>query len=176
MNYSDAINKLKEGNIKFVKGTSKRETSLDKRIDATRNGQKPYAIVLSCSDSRVIVEDIFNASIGDIFTIEVAGNVVSNEVLGSMLYAINHLGVELVVVLGHTHCGAVEAALDFKKEGKIDWITERIKYGIERVTDPKEASIKNVLNSVEIIELNIKDVKIVGALYDIETGVVEFLN
>lgn len=176
MNYLDAIQKLKEGNVKFIKGEIDSDLSLERRINMTRNGQNPYAVILSCSDSRVIVEDIFSASIGDIFSIEVAGNVVSNEILGSILYAINHLGVGLVVVLGHTHCGAVEAALDFKKEGKIDWITERIKYGIDNAKDSKEAAINNVKNSVEIIKLNIKDAEIVGALYDIETGVVEFLD
>ena len=175
MDYTDAINKLKDGNIKFVKGKLNNDISLEKRIDSSKNGQNPYAIVLSCSDSRVIVEDIFNASIGDIFSVEVAGNIVSNEVLGSILYAVNHLHTNLVVVLGHTHCGAVEAALDYKKEGKIDWITERIKYGVGRVADAREAEIKNVLNSVEIIKFNIKDTEIVGAIYDIETGKVEFL-
>ena len=176
MDYSDAIKKLKEGNIKFVKGKIDNDISLEKRIDSTKNGQNPYAVVLSCSDSRVIVEDIFNASIGDIFSIEIAGNVVSNEILGSIQYAINHLHTNLVVVLGHTHCGAVEAALNFKKEGKIDWITERIKYGVGKVENPSEAEIKNVLNSVEIIKFNIKDVEVIGAIYDIETGKIEFLS
>ena len=92
-------------------------------------GQSPYAIIVTCSDSRVIPENIFSAGIGELFVIRLAGNIIDDHQLGSIEYAAGHLGCRLVVVLGHTHCGAVDAAINSEPAGYIRCITDEIKEG-----------------------------------------------
>ena len=107
------IQMLKDGNRKYLQ--AKREIgdiSEAVREDTCRNGQHPYALIVTCSDARVIPEAIFQAGIGDLFIIRVAGNVIDNHQLGSIEYAALHLGVNLIVVMGHAHCGAVDAAIN----------------------------------------------------------------
>lgn len=107
----NALERLKEGNKIYInseKGAG--DVSPQKRLFTSKNGQNPYAVIVSCSDSRVIPECIFSAGIGDLFVIRVAGNVIDNHQLGSIEYAVGHLGCNLVVVLGYTMCGAVGAA------------------------------------------------------------------
>lgn len=153
------------------------------RLISTENGQHPYAIIITCSDSRVIPEAIFAAGIGELFVIRVAGNVIDNHQLGSIEYAAGHLGAPLVVVLGHTHCGAVDAAINHDPEGYIKFITDKIKDAIGDEEDPYRASCMNVKNAVFEIEdsLEIQSIEreeglyVLGAMYDIETGKVEFL-
>ena len=106
-----AMEKLVEGNNKFVEGTEYSTSISPATLRNFISGQKPYAIIVTCSDSRVIPELIFSAGIGDIFVIRVAGNVIDAHQLGSIEYAADHLGTGLVVVLGHTRCGAVNAVL-----------------------------------------------------------------
>ena len=119
------------------------------------------------------------AGIGELFVIRVAGNVIDNHQLGSVEYAASHLGCRLVVVLGHTHCGAIDAALHHDPEGYIKFVTDEISLAIGDETDALKACWKNVERSVSLIKdsLDIQkedDVRILGAVYDIETGRVEF--
>lgn len=174
----DAIKRLKTGNEKYLSSkTGTGDISTEKRIYTCENGQKPYAIIIGCSDSRVIPESIFSAGIGDLFVIRVAGNVIDNHQLGSIEYAADHLGCKLVVVLGHTHCGAVGAAIGSNPGGFVKSITDEIKRAIGTEHDDVKACCLNVRQSVSVIKENIpmKDgLEVVGAIYHIEDGRVEF--
>src|SRR5580765_5590045 len=110
----NALQRLKAGNARFVAGTARFPTVQKEILAELAKGQHPYATILSCSDSRVPPELIFDASFGELFIIRVAGNVLSPEVAGSLQYAGHHLQTPLFVVLGHTHCGAIAAAVDTK--------------------------------------------------------------
>ena len=153
------------------------------RLSTWTKGQSPYAIIVTCSDSRVIPENIFSAGIGELFVIRLAGNVIDDHQLGSIEYAAGHLGCRLVVVLGHTHCGAVDAAIHHEPEGYIKYITDEIKKAVGDETDPYKASCLNVRHSVREIEksLCIHHIEeetvlwVVVAMYHIEDGSVEFL-
>ncbi|MDE6473775.1 MAG: carbonic anhydrase [Clostridia bacterium] len=174
---SDALDKLKSGNLVYVKSkTSRGDISLQKRLYTSENGQRPYAVIIACSDSRVIPESIFSAGIGELFVVRVAGNVIDNHQLGSIEYAINNLGCRLVVVLGHTQCGAVGAAMR-QNQGYIKFITDEIKLAIGEEVDPFKASILNIRRSVARIKASIKDVdgvQITGAIYHTDSGLVDF--
>ena len=107
-----ALERLRSGNALYLRSrTGSGDVSPEKRADTCENGQRPYAIIITCSDSRVIPESVFGAGIGDLFVIRVAGNVMDDHQLGSVEYAASHLGVKLIVVMGHNHCGAVDAAI-----------------------------------------------------------------
>ena len=174
-----ALQRLKEGNKIYLKSTqSIGDISLQKRHDTWANGQKPYAVIVSCSDSRVIPEAIFSAGIGDLFVIRVAGNVVGNYELGSIEYAVEHLGSKLVVVLGHTGCGAVSAALG-DNSGYVKLITDEIKHAIGCECDLVKASVINVKQSVRKIQdalPDTADIYVCGALYHTDSGVVDFFD
>lgn len=173
----EALLKLKKGNENYLNATvGTGDISPAIRKDTCENGQHPYAIVVTCSDSRVIPESIFSAGIGELFTIRVAGNVIADNQLGSVEYAAEHLGSNLVVVLGHTHCGAVGAAIDGGAGGFIKSITDEIMAAIGNEKDDYKACCLNVENSVKKIEenLNISGLKAIGAVYHIEDGRVEF--
>ena len=175
----EALKKLKDGNERYL-ATEKSEgdVSLAIRQKTYAEGQTPYAIVVTCSDSRVIPESIFSAGIGDIFVIRVAGNVIDKHQLGSIEYAADHLGSRLVVVMGHTNCGAVGAAMGSAPEGFVKFITDEIKKAIGEETDNYKACCLNVRNSVKAIEdsLEIKDgLQVCGAVYHIDDGRVEFI-
>ena len=153
------------------------------RLSTWTKGQSPYAIIVACSDSRVIPENIFSAGIGELFVIRLAGNVIDDHQLGSIEYAAGHLGCRLVVVLGHTHCGAVDAAIHHEPEGYIKYITDEIKKAVGDETDPYKASCLNVRHSVREIEKSLcihhieeeTGLRVVVAMYHIEDGSVEFL-
>ena len=153
------------------------------RLFTWTKGQSPYAIIVTCSDSRVIPENIFSAGIGELFVIRLAGNVIDDHQLGSIEYAAGHLGCRLVVVLGHTHCGAVDATIHHEPEGYIKYITDEIKKAVGDETDPYKASCLNVRHSVREIEKSLcihhieeeTGLRVVGAMYHIEDGSVEFL-
>lgn len=178
-----AKEKLIEGNRIYQKAKENPgDISPAIREETAKDGQHPYAIILCCSDSRVLPEAIFSAGIGELFVIRVAGNVVDSHQLGSIEYAADHLGCKLVVVLGHDHCGAVEAAIHHEPDGHIKFITDEIQKAIGDETDEYRASCLNVLHSVEIIEKNndmriLEDngLEVVGAIYHIQSGDVEFL-
>lgn len=179
-----ALEKLKEGNKRYLNATANpADVSPAIRKKTCSEGQFPYAIVITCSDSRVIPEAIFSAGIGDIFTIRVAGNVIGDHQLGSVQYAAGHLGTRLVVVLGHTNCGAVGAALGSgEPEEYIKTLTDEIKKAIGDEKDPNAACRKNIERSVSVIKDKLgytggadDAVDTVGAVYDIESGEVKFL-
>ena len=181
LNAEMALAKLKQGNEIYLKGENNGDISLLKRQDTFQNGQHPYAIIISCSDSRVIPESIFNAGIGDLFVIRVAGNVMDDHQLGSVEYAAHHLGVKLIVVLGHNHCGAVDAAVNHNPDGYIKFITDEIKKAIGDEKDEYKACCLNVKHSMKIIENSFEihqeeehGLKVVGAVYHIENGKVDF--
>lgn len=151
------------------------------RTETAQNGQHPYAIVICCSDSRVIPERIFSADIGELFVIRVAGNVLDRHALGSIEYAAAHLGTKCIVLLGHTGCGAVAAALSGHAEGYIADLTAEILSAIGDTRDPLLAAKRNVFHGVERIRRafadhpEMRDIAVLGALYDIESGAVEWL-
>ena len=176
---------LEEQNKVYVQtGENSGDLSKSKREDTAENGQSPYAVIVTCSDSRVPAEHIFNAGIGELFVIRTAGNVIGDHALGSVEYGVEHLGAKLVVVLGHTNCGAVDAALNGGAHGYIATITDEISACLPGECDPREAERLNVENSIsrimssdimqELTEEGATDV--VGAIYDIESGAVEFFD
>jgi len=189
------IQALKEGNKKFMQDDlTSRNHSAQVRKSVT--AQYPKAIVLSCVDSRVPVEDVFDRGIGDVFVARVAGNFVNEDILGSMEYACKVAGSKLVLVMGHEHCGAIKSAVDDVKMGnitpmlaKIRPTVEAIEYDGERTSKNQEfvhtASLRNVQKTIEKIrsdspilkEMEEKgEIKIVGALYDMDDGSVDFLK
>lgn len=184
MKAKEAIQVLKEGNERYIDSLCCiGDTSKEKRVTTYIKGQHPIAVIISCSDSRVIPESIFSSGIGDLFVIRIAGNVMDDHQLGSVEYACSHLGVHLIVVLGHTHCGAVDATINHDPEGYIKFITDEIKKAIQDETDPYKAAVLNIEHSVKIIENSFEihemeehdGLKVIGAMYDIETGKVNFL-
>ncbi len=179
----EALEKLKTGNAEYaVAEKSIVDSGHERRRDTLENGQRPYAVIVTCSDSRVIPESIFGAGIGDLFVIRVAGNVMDEHQLGSIEYAAEHLGVKLVVVLGHTHCGAVDAAINHDPQGYVKFITDEISRAIGDEGDEYKACILNVKNSVGIIENSLEihreeaehGLKVIGAVYHLEDGRVYF--
>lgn len=176
---NEALEKLICGNGRFV--TAKMndgDISEGLRKRTCREGQTPYAVVVTCSDSRVIPEHIFMTGLGELFVIRVAGNVIGEHELGSIEYATEHLGCPLVLILGHTHCGAVNAAIGGGADGYTKIITEKIRAAIGNETDDYSASRMNVTEGVKKVIKSLPDINaaVIGAIYDIETGKTEFLN
>ncbi len=198
-----ALAKLMAGNKHFAEGEVEHLKEMIKpavRIDNAVNGQKPYAIVLSCADSRVPVEEIFDKGIGEIFVARVAGNIAPEETLGSIEYGVEHLGAPLIMVLGHSKCGAVKATYDahktpptaeeLEKMGHIVSLVKAIDPAVTAVLSENPAAgveecvVENVNKVAEKIEKESKIVeeaivagklKVVKAKYDITTGVVSLL-
>ena len=193
----EALALLKEGNVRFV-GIKMEHPNLDadRRVGTAVNGQKPFAIVLACSDSRVPVEDIFDRGIGDIFVVRVAGNIAEDPtVVGSIEYAAEHLNSPLLVIMGHTECGAVKAAISGPPlGGDIRVIQETIENAVEIVKkdhpdlngdDLTYAVVKeNVFQAKNDILTDNEEIanmaekgklKIACAVYDVKTGVVEWI-
>jgi len=199
---SDALARLREGNRRFVNGASDIESAINRaRRAALVDGQSPFAIVLACSDSRVPVELVFDQGLGDLFVIRVAGNIVAPSQVGSVEFAAKAFGTRLVVVLGHTRCGAVVATLeDLSSEAKD--LSPNLRVIVERVRDAvapvhakhhgdlsndvvREAVIANVRASAEALRhgsplleelIGAGELAVVGAKYSISTGEVEFLD
>jgi carbonic anhydrase len=189
-----AVEFLKEGNKRFLKNRQIDRDYLKQAIQTAR-GQYPFAVVLSCIDSRTTSELIFDQGIGDIFSIRVAGNVLNNDILASMEYACAVAGSKLVVVLGHTNCGAVTSACNNFKMGHITELLSKIKPAIDNeketisqrngtnpdfVNNVTKINVKLVIEAIRLqssilseLEAN-KNIIIVGANYDIESGLVEF--
>ena len=180
-----ALEWLIEGNELYIKSEKNHrgDISLEKRLHTHHHGQSPYAVIVTCSDSRVIPESIFMTGIGDIFVIRLAGNVVGDFGLGSIEYAVEHLGCKLVVVMGHTMCGAVHAAIEDTHTNYISSIIKEIQFAIKGECDNTKASKKNVFNTVnkicnsEIVKEEVKHgLKVIGAMYHTHSGYVEFYN
>lgn len=176
----DALNRLQEGNERYL--TAERndgDISPSIRCATCAHGQSPYTIVVTCSDSRVIPENIFMSGIGELFVIRTAGNVIGAHELGSIEYAAEHLGCKLTVVLGHTHCGAVGTAIDGGAEGYVKCITDEICLAIGKEREDAAASRLNALAGVRKIKESLKDklasdIVVTAAVYDIKSGKVSF--
>lgn len=180
---AEAMEKLKQGNQRYLTATSNPgDISAHLRKLTCDQGQSPYAIIVTCSDSRVIPESIFSAGIGELFVIRVAGNVMDNHQLGSVEYAADHLGTKLVVALGHSNCGAVGAAVHHDPSGYVKYITDEIRRAIGDEKDEDKACCLNVLRSVSVIRESLKEMvdqgklTVCGAVYRIDSGKVEFLD
>ena len=186
-----ALEKLLAGNEKYLAESIKPNVRASLRKDLATNGQHPYAIVITCSDSRVPAELIFDSSLGDIFVIRTAGNVVSDFEIGSVEYGTEHLGSPLILVLGHTNCGAVTAATEGGEAGgKIQAIVDEIEPSVQKAKDAgaKDVLSKaiefNVMNSInkisssEIIKELMEEgkVEVVGGVYDINTGAITIIE
>ncbi len=190
------LRQLKEGNFRFVNNL---RTSHDfiKQVDATKDGQQPPAVILSCMDSRTSVELIFDQGLGALFSVRIAGNVISDSILGSIEYAVAFAGTSLIVVLGHTGCGAIKGACDDVRSGCLTTVIDKIKPAIEsektftenrnssNAAFVNEVARLNVQNSVtrilsesETIRTLIQEGKIgiVPAMYNVATGWVNFYD
>lgn len=187
-----ALARLRAGNTRFVKHKEKHpDISFDRRRSISRDGQHPYAVILGCSDSRVPPELIFDEGLGDLFVIRDAGNVVDDEVLGSIEYAVEHLGVRLVVVLGHEKCGAVSAAVaGGEAHGHIKSVMKAIQPAVDETAGMAGDHIHNcVLANARRVAKQIREsepilkeavdhkkILVVAADYDLETYKVDFLD
>ena len=177
MNSLEALEKLKEGNARYLKAKQAESDISDTTRRKLKPAQHPFAVIIACSDSRVVPEYIFSCGLGDIFTVRIAGNVIDDHQKGSIEYAAEHLGASLVVVLGHTHCGAIDAAIsDEQPDGHIRFLTEEIREAVGTEKDPIKASKLNAEYSARRIcdELELEDIHVVTAIYDIETGEVKW--
>lgn len=196
MTPSKALEILKEGNQRFVKKL-KADRDLLQQANETRDEQWPFAVILSCIDSRTSAELIFDQGLGDIFSIRIAGNVVNTDIIGSLEFACKVAGSKLIVVLGHTKCGAIKGACDHVEMGSLTELLSKIQPAIYQETstaDVGERTSKN-LNFVEnVCTLNVKrsvktivgrsyileqmiergEIGIIGAKHDLNTGLVEF--
>ncbi|MCR5308365.1 MAG: carbonic anhydrase [bacterium] len=167
--------KLMKGNKEFIDTINSNKEFKDLNESLIANGQHPYALVITCSDSRVIPELIFNKTLGEIFVIRTAGNVINDGELGTIEYAIEHLKIKEIIVLAHTYCGAVHAAVH-KESGKyINKILDKIKTNIGSETDEVKASI---LNANKVKDYILKqfpgfDGKVISAIYDLKTNIVK---
>lgn len=180
----EALRRLVEGNRIYVEALDhERDLSQERIADLFENGQRPFACVITCADSRVVPEHVFMTGLGELFVIRVAGNVVGPIELASAVYACEHLHIRLLLVLGHTHCGAIKAALD-GEAGPVAAITERIVAALGDVRDPYEASVANaraaaaeLAASPELARLAAEhDLDIRVAIYHTHCGVVDFLQ
>lgn len=176
---------LMEGNNLFRDAKKNHaDVSMARRKDTTDNGQFPYAVVITCSDSRVPPEHIFTAGVGELFVIRTAGNVIGDFELGSIEYAAAHLHSKVILMLGHENCGAVSATLGGYAEGNIQSIINEISMGIGDCKNPREAEILNVQHGIERIRsseviqelMQANKCTIEGAIYRISDGGVKFLT
>ena len=191
-----ALKELVEGNRRFVE---KKQLNRDlmQQVAETSTGQYPFATVLSCIDSRVSSELIFDQGIGDIFSVRIAGNFVNEDILGSMEFACKLAGTKLILVLGHTACGAVKGACDHARLGNLTALINKIEPAVAAVKEPAEESKRNSSNPTfvnDVAAMNVKmtieairtqsqvlkemedagTIHIVGGMYDISTGKVTF--
>jgi carbonic anhydrase len=189
---AEAISRLKEGNGRYTNGNQQHpRQSTTQRVELA-NSQHPFAVVVGCADSRVPPEIVFDQGLGDLFVLRVAGNVIDDHSLGSTEYAVDHLGVHLIVVLGHQRCGAVKAAKETiaaksKAAGHIQSLVTAIRPAVEAtVSGDLEATVKaNVNDVVQALRSSMPvlkpkvdsgDLHVVGAYYNLDTGAVTFLD
>ena len=188
-----ALDLLQKGNKRFVENI-KTKRNLIEQVTETSKEQFPFAVIHSCIDSRVPVELVFDQGIGDIFSIRIAGNIINKDILASMEYACKVAGSKIIIVLGHTNCGAVSAACSKVSLGNIDYLLNKINPAIKSTLHKNEIksqkdidkvakanvknSIKQILSKSEIIK-SLKDskkIEIIGAMYSVNTGVVTFFK
>ncbi|MCX6299192.1 MAG: carbonic anhydrase family protein [Bacteroidetes bacterium] len=193
---SMALDLLKEGNKRFVNNL-KINRNLLQQANETSDGQHPFAVILSCIDSRTSAELIFDQGLGDIFSVRIAGNIVNEDILGSMEFGCKVAGAKIIVVLGHTKCGAVKGACDNVTLGNLTGLIAKIKPAVDQEMTIKEMrnscnaafvesvaelnvalSVKTILLKSAIISEMVKndDITIVGGVHDISTGEVKFFE
>lgn len=191
-----ALDILKQGNKRFV-GNLQEHRDLLEQVNDTRDGQWPFATILSCIDSRTSAELIFDQGLGDIFSVRIAGNIVNTDILGSMEFACKVAGSKLIVVLGHSKCGAVKGACDHVEMGNLTELLSKIQpsvYQEKATTENRSASnpvfvenvaeinvkrnVKNIIERSYILEQMIEngEIGIVGGMHNIETGEVTFYD
>ena len=191
-----ALNLLKDGNKRFVNNL-KINRNLLQQANETSDGQHPFAVILSCIDSRTSAELIFDQGLGDIFSVRIAGNIVNEDILGSMEFGCKVAGAKIIVVLGHTKCGAVKGACDNVALGNLTGLIEKIKPAVDQemsTTDNRNSSnstfvenvaelnvslsVKNILLKSPIIAEMVKneEITIVGGVHDISSGEVKFFE
>lgn len=196
MTPTKSLEYLKEGNQRFLNNL-KANRNLLEQVNDTSDGQFPFATILSCIDSRVSAELVFDQGLGDVFSVRIAGNFVNEDILGSMEFACKLAGTKLIVVLGHTSCGAIKGACDDAKMGNLTKLIEKITPAVNAVSEPKDASLRNSKNlefvdnvSKKNVNLTIErimkesdvlaemqnngEIMIIGAMYDIHSGAVSF--
>lgn len=194
----DALDHLREGNERFVNNLRTHRDLLE-QVNLTSEGQWPFAVVLSCIDSRTSAELIFDQGLGDVFSIRIAGNIVNTDILGSMEYACKVAGAKLIVVLGHSGCGAVKGACDHVEMGNLTELLSKLQpavYQERTTTDPAQRTSKNSVFVESVAEINVRrtvraviersntiermierhEIAVVGAMYDVESGVVSFYD
>jgi len=198
----EALQRLRDGNVRFVSGEGTRDLALEhKRRRALVGDQSPFAIILGCSDSRVPAELVFDQGLGDLFVIRVAGNIVAPSQVGSIEFAAERFGVRLVVVLGHSHCGAVQAALEQmerpseERSPNLGFIVRSILPAVEAavarggssgaadlmsrsVRENIRASAEHLRQGSDVLERLVREngLLVIGAEYSLETGMVEFFD
>ena len=191
-----ALEILKEGNNRFINNL-KAHRDLLEQVNETRDGQWPFATILSCIDSRTSAELIFDQGLGDVFSVRIAGNIVNTDILGSMEFACKVAGSKLIVVLGHTKCGAVKGACDHVEMGNLTELLSKIQPAVyqEKTTSENRNSsnstfvenvseinvkrnVKNIIERSFVLEQMIEkgEIGIVGAMHNIETGEVSFYD
>ena len=191
-----SLQALKDGNQRFI-NTTQVVRDLKAQVDATSNGQYPFATVLHCIDSRVSAEHVFDQGIGDLFSIRIAGNFVNEDILGSMEFACKLAGTKVLVVLGHTACGAVKGACDHARMGNLTALINKIEPAVDAVELPEDESMRNSSNisfvntvAAKNVEMTLNDIRdkseilkemeangdliIIGGMYDISNGKVTF--
>ncbi|MGK0374097.1 MAG: carbonic anhydrase [Arenicella sp.] len=200
MNADKALEKLIVGNRQYFEGTADgAELTITSRRQGITDGQNPFAVILGCSDSRVPAELVFNLGFGDLFVIRVAGNIVAPSQIGSVEFACQHFGTQLVVVLGHSHCGAINATVDSLMDD-VDKLSPNVASIVDRVTpavlpivkknkftdredlihQAMRANVEQSVNGLQVRSRILRgmvtkgQIRIIGAEYSIETGVVDF--
>lgn len=189
-----ALQILKDGNGRFINNL-KMNRNLLQQVNETRDGQWPFAVVLSCIDSRTSAELVFDQGLGDIFSIRIAGNVVNDDIIGSMEFGCKVAGAKIIVVLGHSKCGAVKGACDHVQLGKLSGLLQKIQPAIDEEQETKSnrtaanpafvervaeinvhLNMKLILDKSPIIKEMVEkgEIGIVGAMYDVAIGKVDF--
>ena len=191
-----ALNLLKDGNKRFVNNLKINRNLLQQAND-TSDGQHPFAVILSCIDSRTSAELIFDQGLGDIFSVRIAGNIVNDDILGSMEFGCKLAGAKIIIVLGHTKCGAVKGACDNVALGNLTGLIAKIKPAVDQemtTTDNRNSSNSNFVENVAEIHVSLsvrnillqspiiaemvknEEIGIVGGVHDISTGEVKFFE
>lgn len=189
-----ALNLLKEGNARFVSNL-KMNRNLLQQVNETTESQHPFAVIISCMDSRTSAELIFDQGLGDIFSIRIAGNIINEAILGSAEFGCKIVGSKIIAVVGHTGCGAIKGAVGYAELGHLHFITSKIqrcipgiKSQFTQISDEeliKKVTVENIKLSIQdlraqssILEemVHKKEIIIVGALYDVTTGSVDFFE
>jgi carbonic anhydrase len=192
----EAIEILKKGNKRFVENL-KINRNLLQQVNETSDGQHPFAVILSCIDSRTSAELIFDQGLGDVFSVRIAGNIQNPDILGSMEFSCKVAGAKVVVVLGHTKCGAVKGACDHVEMGNLTTLLGKLKPAVEgetSVTSNRNASNSEFVEKVASLNVRITsgqilenspiikemiekgEIALIGGMYDVETGIVDFYD